>query len=461
MSKIFSFLFFLISICAIAETELIWEGSAIIGSDRFPALLHKVKSRLGEKPTEIDHCFTLSVRSKDPDGSILMMIGGGRGVQSLRSFGGEFSINPLNVIDFLKSGYTVAYLEYRGSRTPGSREAFDPPLPNYGEIIPKFDTDEACEYGLGDAFDVVAGAEFLISGEAFEIDKDRVFVVGGSHGGYLALRIARDVEGIAGVAAGHGPVDLRGQIDFIENAPKIGPPMFRPQSPHFAFNYDVGDGMTAKKAFLKLNADLNDRPRSDASISLLNEPPKSTNILILHNVDDWLVPVLNSRRYFTKWGRIFPTIRYFEFSSDQVPIYFPKSARDQKKNMLLSTHGEEIRGSVIEHAINITLGLENDEIDLPDSRIVTTDFTLKIRSPLKSVSVGNLEVILRDYDGWITFDQISAKSDPEGKAEFENVPIGYHQIDVIDSDGVRHEDLSIYVPRKPIRPIEIRLPISD
>lgn len=441
--------------------KIVWEGDHLFGGGRVASRLYRISCPKGELATGIDRTLALTLHPEQPDGSLLMIIGGGRAPLANRSFGREASLADLDLGAFLQSGYSLAFLEYRGSITPGSDGSFDPPLPRYNDLIEGYEEHAACEYGTGDATDVVAAARFLMKGRAFDIDPERVFAVGGSHGGYLVLHLAREIDGIAGIVAAHAPTDLKLSMAWVRNAPGAGHPLFRLQSPALAMNFPI-EGTTVKRAFSELITSLGDRPEDDEDLCLLKGAPKSDRILLLHNVDDWLVAVGNSRAYVERWRPTHPGILYAEFTSSRVAEFFPASARKVESDQMLSTHSENLSGSVLEEPVLRMLGLHEGDPEIPADLAGPLLGPLRLRLSLSARKypdrdVAGARVRLRGWDGFRPQPPLEAHADDDGEVHFESVLLGYRLVDVELADGTSWEGRSIYVRAEAEQATTLRL----
>ncbi|MAF66011.1 MAG: hypothetical protein CMJ84_10205 [Planctomycetes bacterium] len=429
--------------------KLVWKGDHLFGGGRVASRLYRISCPRGELANGINRTLALTLHPEDPDGSLLMIIGGGRAPLANSSFGREASLADIDLGAFLESGYTLAFLEYRGSITPGADDSFDPPLPRYDDLIPGYEGHAACEYGTGDATDVIAAARFLMKGRAFDVNRERIFAVGGSHGGYLVLCLAREFSGIAGIVAAHAPTDLKLSMNWVRNAPGAGHPFFRMQSPALAMNFPI-EGTTVKRAFSDLIASLDDRPEADEDLCLLRDAPKSGRILLLHNVDDWLVSVGNARAYFERWRPTHPEILYAEFTSSRVAELFPDSAGDLESDRLLSTHSENLSGSVLEEPVLRMLGLHGGDPEIPADLAGPLRAPLHLRLVLSARKhpdgdVAGARVRLRGWDGFRPRPALEERADEQGEVHFDSVLLGYRLVDVELADGTSWEGRSIYV----------------
>lgn len=431
--------------------EVVWSGTTRIQGKTYPARLYRVASRAGARQNQIDRALALVAFGAEPPRSLLLLIGGSRGPGASRSFSTELGDGYVSLGKFLDAGYALASVEYRGSQTPGKKDRFEPPLPAYGELIPGFDTDAACEYGVGDGYDAVAVARYLSAGGAFPVPAGRSFVLGGSHGGYLALRVARDVDGLEGVAAGHPPVDLKGCLEYFESAPSAFPPSFPGQSPALAVNFPV-KGSSARLGYRDFAREMGGAMASDPSTSLLDAPPRAKRILLWSNLDDWLVPAFNSRRYMSRWAESRKEIHYYEYASDEVPELFPAYVEKQRSRQLASTHQEELPGTALEKHILRVCGLEPGEleIDPPHRGPITVDVTLDLTPLAEKLgsSVAGASVRLHDGTGWRPVPAREGKADEKGQVHFAAAPAGFQWLDLNLVGGRRVEGLSIYLPRK-------------
>ncbi|MDP6540960.1 MAG: prolyl oligopeptidase family serine peptidase [Planctomycetota bacterium] len=429
--------------------ELVWEGDHLFRGERVPSRLYRVRCPKGELANGIDRTLALTLHPPEPDGSLLMIIGGGRAPLANSSFGREASLADIDLGAFLDSGYTLAFLEYRGSQTPGSDDSFDPPLTRYNDLIDGYEEDAACEYGTGDATDVVAAARFLMRGRAFDVDPERIFAAGGSHGGYLVLCLARELSGIAGIVAAHAPTDLKLSMAWVRDAPGAGHPLFRMQSPALAMNFPI-EGTTVKRAFSELIASLDGRPESDEDLCLLERAPKSDRILLLHNVDDWLVSVGNARAYVERWRPAHPDILYAEFTSSRVAELFPATVDALESDRLLSTHSENLAGSVLEEPVLRMLGLHEGDVEVPADLAGPLYAPLRLRLSISAKrhperDLGGARVRLRGWDGFRPSPPLEARADADGEVFFESVPLGYRRVDVELTDATVFDGRSIYV----------------
>lgn len=432
--------------------ELVWQGLHHLGGTDYRARLYRIQSREGARKNGIDRTLALTVHPARPEGSLLMLIGGGRDLQAHRSFGAEIDLGGLDLRRILDRGYTIAFLEYRGSKTPGSKRTFTPPLPRYGDLVAGYDRAEACEYGFGDAYDVVAAARFLMSGKAFPVRRERIYVGGGSHGGYLALRLAREVKGLAGVVAGHPPTDLAGSLAYFANAPTARHPLFGRQTP-------AGPARVAALAFGALSrrmGGLEDRPET----GLLLDPPSSDRILIFHNVDDWLVTVQNSRWYVERWQRTHPGILYVEFDSRDLPRWFRHDAEQVAERGLLGTHQEDLSGSALEPLILRVLGLENGPVEIPRALRGPhhTDLRLALRSRDPGIDLAGARVTWHDWPATAPLPPVRATADRRGAVTLRGVWTGYGLVDVETANGARGwRNLSVYADPRAETPAELVL----
>lgn len=441
---------------SLGAAEVVWSGTATIRQKAFPSRLYRLPSRKGVRPGGIDQCLALVAFGRDPPASLLIVIGGSRGPSASRSFRDELGDGYIGFDRFLEAGYAIATIEYRGSQTPGKKEKFSPPLPPYEELIPGFSQDSATEYGLGDAYDAVAASTFLVSGEPFPLPPGRAFVLGGSHGGYLALRVARDVAGIEGVAAGHPPVDLKGCFLYFEDAPLAFAKSFFGQSPRLAVNFPIG-GATTRQSYAEFSRELQGLGLTDPSLSLLDKPPQARSVLLWTNIDDALVPAFNSRRYMARWSAERAGLHYYEYASEEVPELFPASAEALKRRGIASTHNEEIPGTALEQAMLRVLGLEEGPVKIPERtrgpiHVALTLDVSGVADGAKAPKEG-AEVVIHDGPGWFAPEPQRGKSDAQGRARFEKAPIGFQYVDVRFAGGVTRKDISVYIPRAPSGPL--------
>jgi acetyl esterase/lipase len=436
---------------AMGRVEVVWSGTHRFQGRMYDARLFKVQSRKGARRHAIDQTLLLTVHPERPTGAVLVIIDGARGVKAGPSFETEIAFGDLQLKRFLDAGYVLAFVEYRGSKRPGLEENFTPPLPIYGDLIFRYDTDEACEYAGGDVADALSATAFAISGSEFPVDPQRLYLCGGSHGGYLALHVAHEIPGFQGVVISHPVVDIRGSLAYLENPPSYRHPHFRGQSPAMAFRLPM-EGTTPQKAFLALFDEMGDSLKTDASLSVLQSPPLNPKIFIFHGIDDWLVSVANSRWYVQRWRHQCPELLYVEFLGKEIPTLFPASADALKTQQLLSTHVEQVRGSVIEDTIHWMLGLHDSPTDLPASitTIRTTALQLSVAVQGESTPLSHATVTLHDYDGWAPFAPIEAQSDALGVVRFDKVPLGYTLLDIKAQDGQSQwQNQSFYVKDSP------------
>lgn len=123
---------------------------------------------------------------------------------------------------FLNRGYTIFAPNFRGSTGYGS---------DFVKLVER-------DWGEGPRLDNVAGIEWLF--ENGITDRDRLFLVGGSYGGYMALLLhGRHPEYFRAVIDIFGPSDL---FTFVESVP----PHWKPMMDRW-----VGDPVRDKERFIK------------------------------------------------------------------------------------------------------------------------------------------------------------------------------------------------------------------
>ncbi|MGP1907837.1 S9 family peptidase [Metabacillus sp. JX24] len=104
----------------------------------------------------------------------------------------------------LKSGYSIFAPNFRGSTRYGL---------SFSKLVEG-------DWGNGPRFDMTAGIDWLI-GEGLA-DKEKIFLMGGSYGGYMALLLhGRHADYFKAVVDIFGPSDL---FSFIESVPKFWKP---------------------------------------------------------------------------------------------------------------------------------------------------------------------------------------------------------------------------------------------
>ena len=449
--------------------ERAWSGTALVGDVPYASSLHVVESQAGVRPSGIDRCLALVVESPAAKDRALIVITGSRDLSAARSFGGNIELGDLDLHRILRAGFDLIIVEYRGSKTPGADNTFEPPLPGYESLIPGFSRDDACEYGYGDGYDAVAVARAVTGGDLLGRRPEKTYVIGGSHGGYLALRIARDVPGIDTIIAGHPPVDMHASYSAIQDPPDIPPPFFALKPPYFVLNtpkfaatYRDGDKPTAQERYRVFMAAMKFKPVEEAEASLLDRPPRCKRLLVFSNVDDLLVNVYNQRAYHQKWVDEFERFYYFEFSSRETADLFPRAVESQNKSGVLSTHNEDIIDSPLEKAVWQLLDMEPGQpaFDPRHSSPQRTNFSVRL------VAADSQP---HDFTGW-TLGYMENPWRPgharnhaagsDGTAELEDVLIGYARVELRNPDGAVAARPWLYAERENPRPIDVLVDVG-
>lgn len=322
-----------------------WTGQVNVRGAWYPGTLYMVQSRLGILPTGIDRALALAIQPPYATGTAIVHLVGGRNGNPSSSFGGDPSshVTVANVhVDnraALDAGTMVVFAEYRGSLNPGGPDpstppsptdtsVFNPPLPKYGNLIPGYDTYDGSEWAHGDLEDAVAVVEFVKGGGAGPVGLSRVSVVGSSHGGSLALGVAHRVAGLARVVSIHGGSDAKFFVDHYRQPPAVRYPgrpatdtplSFLETATGWAAPLEASEGRiwpNNREAFLQRlfqqaggETEFLDRMPGCAAFTA---PPRSTQILVVFDINDYAVPPETGRRYVRYWSGQYPGIRLLE-----------------------------------------------------------------------------------------------------------------------------------------------------
>lgn len=322
----------------------VWVGRLRVGADWHRAKLYKVRSRRGIRRNGIDTTLALAVypRLLSASAPHVVVIQGGRlGVEGA-TFSPDDGVAPLirhNVVDIpgqlgAGDGNVVVFAEYRGSIRPGGEDQFDPPLQPYGRYIPGYDTGGATELGHGDVSDVLAVVRF-VQANGTGVRPASVSVAGISHGGYLALEAAHGVSGIHRVVARHPPTDFRAMAAWMRNAPETRYSYFpqdrNPREILSGGTRRLGVVVDGEKLLNRVlpaaggESEFNERP--GCRLYANDHGPKSSQILLIQDVNDWIVSANQVRNYYLRWHGSYPGIRLLEFATQdnaaqyQDPIY--------------------------------------------------------------------------------------------------------------------------------------------
>lgn len=465
--------FTLLTSLSYARSERVWEGETLVYEAKYTSRLYQVESQPGAKASGIQSCLALVVNSPSPAAKVVLLIAGSRDLGAARSFSGNFNVGDLPLNRLLDNGYDLIVVEYRGSKNPGGKETFSPPLPDYESQIPNFSQGEVCEYGFGDAYDAVAIAHAAVNGELTNQRPQKTYVVGGSHGGYLALRIARDVPGIESVVAGHPPVDIAASYQAIQDPPSIAPPYFASKPPYFVLNnplfvatYRKEGEETAQVQYQHFMKSMDNRPLTDPHASLLDQPPQCRRVMVFSNVDDFLVSVHNQRAYYQQWNELvkkgeIPCRRlyYFEFASSDVPDLFPHAVEKQIKSGILSTHNEDFTDSPLDYALWRMLDCEEGEPEFDARYAIPQRVAVTLKFESDALCNTNLDTFKARYKEhpWAEEWACETSLNADGTVRFTDILIGFARFELVNSRGTSLGKPWVYVARENPDPIVVAL----
>lgn len=320
-----------------------WTGQVNVRGAWYPGRLYVLQSRPGSRPNRIDRALALVIQPWNATGATIVHLVGGRNAGPNSSFSQAASSTVADIhVDnraALDAGITVVFAEYRGSLNPGGPDTrtppsptdasvFSPPLPTYGALIPGYDIYEGADWAHGDLEDAVAVVEFVKRGGAGPVDPARVWVVGSSHGGYLALAVSHRVPGLARVVSLHGGADTSFYVQFNRQPPPVPYPG-RPTSDTplklleemtaWVTPLEVKDGYTwsnNREAYLqRLFRQAGGEPefqQNKPGCALFTTPPLSTQTLVISDINDLIATTEVSRRYVRHWAAQYPGIRLLE-----------------------------------------------------------------------------------------------------------------------------------------------------